>query len=204
VTARPVEDRDPVALEDAPDLFDAPEADEDRAGYRLRSLSHLTWAVRRLAILRRRRLDVSTTAQAEIDRVQAWAAREDAKLARDAGWFEAIIAEYALDERARDERRKSIATPYGVVKTRVSAGAWDVDPDALLPWLAEHRPDLLRRKVTEAPDLAAMRRALAVEGGEVFDRDSGVPVPGVKVGEPTVTASVDVDLDLHADDEADR
>jgi hypothetical protein len=186
-------------LSDAPDLFEAPEADEERAGYRLRSLSHLTWAVRKLADTRRRRLEIATVAQAEIDRIQTWAAEQDARWARDAAWFESLAVEYALTHRTDHE--KSFPTPYGVVKTREKAGAWDVDPDALLPWLAEHRPDLVRRKVSEAPDLPGMRKAFSAERGEVFDRDSGVPVPGVKVGEPTVRVAVDVDLGLHAEDE---
>jgi hypothetical protein len=188
-------------LEDAPDIFDFPAEDDERVGYRLRSLSHLTWAMRKLRDLRLRRLDIHTTAQAEIDRVQRWAADEDEKLTRDADWFRSLIEAYALDLRARDERQKSVTTPYGVVRTRMTGAPWNIDEATFLAWLAEHRPDLV--KTTRAVRLADAKRAfgLTVQDGLIHDPASGEAVPGVKVGEPSITASVDIDLDLHADEE---
>lgn len=187
-----------TALEDAPGLFEAP-VEEERAGYRLRSLAHLSWAMGRLAAIQRRRLDVKTTAQAEVDRVRRWEAEEDAREARDAAWFEAIIQAYALDHR--DDHRKTFTTPHGVVKTRTVQAPWDIDDGALIPWLRQHRPDLV--KTTEAVRVGDVKRELGrgVEAGLVYDPTTGEPVPGVKVGEPSLTASVEVDLRLHAEDE---
>lgn len=193
-----------TSLEDAPDLFEAPESDEDRAGYRLRSLSHLTWAMRKLAGIERERLEVSTTAQAEIDRIQDWAAREDARWARDASWFRSLAEEYALTQRAVDPRRKSVETPYGVAKTREQAGAWEFDDAAFLAWASENHEDLVDVKVETRVRKGDAKKVLQVAGNGVVDPVTGEEVPGIKVGDPTVTASVSVDLHLLADDENDR
>lgn len=193
-----------MSLEDAPDLWEVP-TEEERPGYRLRSLSHATWAARKLRDLRRRRLDIHTTAQAEIDRIQAWAAREDEKLAPDIDWFRSLVEEFALTERRRSGGKvKSVSTPYGGVRTRVTSAPWTVtDKDALMAWLEKHRPDLVRRKPAPDPEFALgdAKKALTVQDGEVFDPQSGEPIPGLKVGEPGITATAEVDAAVLADEE---
>lgn len=188
------------------------ESDEPREPFVVDNDRKADWAMRRLRETRLARLELATRAQAEIDphqaeidRIRAWQKGEDAKLAPDADYFRGLMEAYALSERERtkDDRkpRMSISTPHGAIKTRATGASWDIENEAaFVAWLKEHHPHLV--KTTDAVRLADAKKALdAIPGGFVIDPDSGEVVPGVKVGEPGVSASVDVDLGVHAEGE---
>lgn len=203
-----------MSLEDGADRYDTPEEDE-RTGYRLKSFDHFVWAMRKLRDKRRRKTEVQTTAQAEVDRLMAlvqddidiirdWERKQVGQLGRDIDWFRSLAEEYVLAERERtkNDRRpiKSISTPYGVARTRGTGAPWDIcDEAALLAWLEEHHPELVKTtvKLTEAKKLLGP----TVLDGALYDPETGEQVPGVKVGEPGVTASAETDQGLHAEDE---
>lgn len=170
----------------------------------IRHASDLDRAMRSLRDRRRRILEVETRGQAEIDRIRAWVQVETDRPAQEAALLEAAIGGWALEERERGGE-KSLSSPYGVVRTRAGQASWDIDPEALLPWLNKHRPQLVRvTPAVESVDKAALKRTFAVEGGRAFDTDRGEELPGVKVTDAVVTASVEVDLGLDADREDDR
>jgi phage host-nuclease inhibitor protein Gam len=174
-------------------------------GGEIRHATDLDRALRAIRDRRRRIVEVETRAQAEIDRIRNWVQAETDKPAREAALIEAAVEEWALAQREQGGA-KSLSSPYGVVKTRQGQASWDVaDPAALLAWLNEHRPQLVRvTPAVESVDKAALKRVFAVEGGKAFDTEHGVEVPGVKVTDAVVTASVEVDLGLDADREDDR
>ena len=168
-----------------------PSQREDGQPYRIGGLAEATWAMRKLRDIERKRAEIRSIAEEEIDRVQQWATAEDGKFGHEAGYFTALLIDYALRQRAEDPRRKSVSTPHGVVHTRESGGGWTAGPEAL-EWARKARPDLVR--VTEAFALADARKALTATEAGVVDPTTGDLVPGVTVAPKTVTASVDVDL----------
>jgi Bacteriophage Mu Gam like protein len=177
---------DSLAL--AVDLRDVPESDELREAYRIDGPGSAAWAMRKLRDARIRQAEVRAVADAEIERVQAWADTEHAKHERDAAWFESILTRWALDCRAADPRAKTVSTPYGTVTTRETAGAWTVDDAVVLAWARASRPELVQ--VRESLRLADAKRMLTVDAGKVIDADSGEVVPGIEVGPSRVTAAV--------------
>lgn len=174
-----------TALTEAPDEFQVPEAEEERAAFRVLNDRMATWAMRKMAEKVARTREVEATAAAEIERVQAWLDRERQKSERESEWFESLLADYAYRERERDPRRKSIPTPYGTVRTREKQPALVIeDAGQLLAWAKETHPELVR--VVEDVPLAAIREALPVVNGEV--------PPGMSIRPGGITATVDIDL----------
>lgn len=176
------------SLARAADGRDVPETDEAREAFRIDGPASAAWAMRKLRDARRHQAEVRAVADDEIERVQAWASAEHAKRERDAAWFEGLLRRWALDCRAADPRAKTVSTPYGVVSTRPSAGAWDVDDSAVLAWAREARPELVQ--VTEKLRLGDAKKALTVDGGKVVDPTTGEVVPGIEVGPSRITATV--------------
>jgi len=187
-------------LSQAPDLCEVPESEEARTAFRVDGIATATWACRKLRDVEVQRAKIRATAQAEIDRIQLWAAAQDDALARDAHWFEGLLTDYALRLRAdTGGRTKSVSTPYGVVKTRESTVTWDIDQDTVLAWAKTGRPELV--KVVESLRLSDAKKALKVADGLVIDPATGEAVPGVRILPGGLTASVTVDL---SDPEAER
>jgi hypothetical protein len=176
------------SLAHAVDLRDVPESDELREAYRIDGPGSAAWAMRKLRDARTRQAEVRAVADAEIERVQAWADTEHAKYERDAAWFEGLLTRWALDCRAADPRAKSVSTPYGTVTTRETAGAWTVDDAAVLEWARGRRPELVQ--VRESLRLADAKKALTVADGKILDPATGEVVPGIEVGPSRVTATV--------------
>jgi phage host-nuclease inhibitor protein Gam len=189
-----------TTIDDPDDIADVadsvvPESDEDRADYVVADESVLWVVLRRLRAVERKRTALEARVQAEVNRLEAWHAERDAPLLNDAQGLRRLAEEYAVAERTRTHGRvKSVATPYGVVKTRESGCGWQVaDEDALMTWAWANRTDLVKTVQTFA--LADAKRVLKDDGGTVVDPKSGEIVPGLKVPSKTLIASVHLAVD---------
>lgn len=149
----------------------------ERERFRIDNDEQAVWAMRKLAAARTRLDEIAYIAEAEIQRIQAWAEHESREPLRDVDYFEGILVEYGMQQRA--EGRKSVSTPYGTIKSRAGQAKWSVDADTFIEWAKQHRPDLVR--VKEEPALSTMKEALSINGDSAFDPDSGEVVPGVIV-----------------------
>lgn len=149
------------------------------------------WAMRKLAQVRGRLDDVAAVAQAEIDRVRAWAEDQSEPLRRDAAYFEGLLGEYARTVRDDPgDGRKSVSTAHGSVSTRTIPARLEVtDVDALVAWAETARPGLVQvKKTVRASDVKGVLASYSDGDGQVFDPATGEVVPGI-VGQP---ASVSV------------
>lgn len=101
------------------------------------------------------------------------------------GWHRAL-----LDQ---DPTRKSVDLPNGVLKSVAGQAKWEFDTATFVPWAmsTEGFEDLVR--VTYAPEKAAAKKALDVQGEKAVDPATGEVVPGVTVqpGERSFTANTD-------------
>jgi len=177
------------------DLADAPQSPEEWAALDVTDDAILTRLLRWATAIQRRRDRVQALVQPEIDRLEVWAAEQDAPLRERLALVEEAAKRYALDRRAATgDKVKSIATPYGKAATSTAGGGWEIaDADALIKWAQTARPDLVR---VPAPEflLADAKRVLAAvdkaAGGDVFDPATGDLVPGLKTVPQEVRAKV--------------
>lgn len=164
-----------------------------RDRFRLADDGQATWAMRRLARIQAQMTRVRNIADAERQRIQAWEERQLKANERDHDYFSFLLTEYASGERAAHDR-KTIDTPFGVVKSRSGQPVWEVNADEFLDWATEHAPELV--KVKASPALSEMKKALTVEETETLGlvamTKDGEVVPGVQIQPGQVGFTIEI------------
>lgn len=123
-------------------------------------------------------------AQAEKQRWRDYYAEQQRKIDQEAdgtiSYFEALLADY-FDSvpHKRTKTQESYQLPGGKLVRKQQAPEYLRDEAALLPWLKQNAPELV--KVTETPDWATLRKRLIIApDGETVATEDGEIVPGVK------------------------
>lgn len=161
-------------------------AEPDRERFKITDDSQATWAMRKAAAAKARLHDIQLIAESEIERIQHWAEKESREPMRDLDYFEGILIEYAMKQRA--EGRKTVSTPYGAVKSRSGQAKYVfVDKEGFVAWAKQNHPDWIA--VKEEPALSALRDSNIVNAA---DPETGEVIPGLEVQPPTVNYTVEV------------
>lgn len=150
------------------------------------------WAVRKLAMYQSRVADARAVATAERERIDRWLVVQEERHASDIAYFTGLLTQYALAQR--DQGRKSIDTPYGVVKTRAGQPKFVVDDHhAFLEYAKQSHPEWVR--VREDADVAALKKAVTVDDtptlGLVAVTEDGEIVPGLQITPAQVSVTVE-------------
>jgi phage host-nuclease inhibitor protein Gam len=172
-----------------PTRYDA----EDRERFKIEGDGQAAWAVRKLRDYQKQLDDAHRIAEDEMARIKEWLNRQESRHASDIVYFTHLLSVYALAQRS-ENNRKSIDTPYGVVKTRLGQAKYTVeDADALLTWALVSRPDLV--KVVQSMNMTALKEACTLEDtqtmGLVAVTSDGEIVPGVRIAAASVSVSVE-------------
>lgn len=164
----------------------------DRERFRVDDDAKAAWAMRKARSIIARIREVEAIRDAEIARVNEWAATQIDGMSQDRDYFEGLLVMYARQQR-EDEGRKSVVTPYGTVKSRAGQPRWQVyEPTDFLAWARDHRPDLIR--VKEEPAVSLIKEVCsALPDGSAVTED-GEQVPGVSVRPAETTYAVEVTL----------
>ena len=167
---------------------------EDRERFEIKDDAQAAWAMRKLLSLKKKWDETEAIADAERTRIDAWVHHAHSKLEPDVTYFQALLTRYAQQQRASDDR-KSIETPYGVVKSRSTQPKFKVtDEDEFFKWAEENLPDAV--VVKRSPSLTALKKAVTVEStgtlGLVAMSEHGEIIPGVAVEPGGVNYSVEV------------
>jgi hypothetical protein len=124
-----------------------------------------TWAMRRLKHIVDQMHVNEGIAEAEMTRISSWLESVNRTLQNEAKLFEDMLIAYAMSEREKD--RKSISTPYGVIRSAIKPPKVELDPEAFLSWAKrENRDDLLIHREPE-PSRTAIKEA--IEAGEKIE-----------------------------------
>lgn len=123
-------------------------------------------------------------AQAEKQRWRDYYAEQQRKIDQEAdgtiSYFEALLADY-FDSvpHKRTKTQESYQLPGGKLVRKQQAPEYQRDEAALLPWLKQNAPELV--KVTESADWAALKKQIVIAlDGETVATEDGEIVPGVK------------------------
>jgi hypothetical protein len=134
------------------------------------------WAIRKLAVIRRKQSENKAIYDAEIVRITEWLSTVNTALDRDALYFETVLTPYALLQRS--EGRKTVTLPHGTLKT--TAGQPHIefnDESKFIEWAKINDPSLLRIKTDV--DKSALKALITEEG--VVISTQGEIIPEVKV-----------------------
>jgi hypothetical protein len=167
--------------------------DAEAESFRITSDDTATWAMRK-ALAAQQRIDANRrVAEKERHRIESWLESSNAKPERDLAYFTGLLTEYASDQRA--EGRKTIDTPYGVVKSRQGQPSISIqDPAEFIAWAQDGHEELLTVKVT--PSLSAVKALAEIEAtdslGLVAITPDGEVIPGIEITPASVTYKVEV------------
>ena len=123
-------------------------------------------------------------AKAEKQRWRDYYAEQQRKIDQETdgtiGYFEALLADYFdMVPHKRTKTQESYQLPGRKLVRKQHAPEYQLDEAALLPWLKQNAPELV--KVTETPDWAALKKQLVIAtDGETVATEDGEIVPGVK------------------------
>jgi phage host-nuclease inhibitor protein Gam len=160
------------------------------------------WALRKLAALDARRMEIIETHQAWIAQIEQSLAENVARIDPRVEVFRNALEQYAKNKRAEDDRAKTIQLPSGTVSTtRTQKPSVHIaNEEAVLKWamnalnqndyerVVKLSPKVLVSKLREIVDITVNER-----GHAVVWRETGEYVPGVYVEEPgRITATVKV------------
>lgn len=165
--------------------WDEGNTEQDRERFRIENDEQATWAMRKLTAARARLDEIAHIAEAEIQRIQAWAERESREPMRDVEYFEGVLTEYGITQRA--EGRKTVSTPYGSIKSRMGQPKYTfLDKDQFIEWAKANHPDWVA--VKEEPALSVIKAATS----EPVDPDTGEVIPGLTVDPASISYSIEV------------
>ncbi len=123
-------------------------------------------------------------AQAEKQRWRDYYAEQQRKIDQEADGtisrFEAMLADYFdTVPHKRTKTQESYQLPGGKLVRKQQAPEYQRDEAALLPWLKQNAPELV--KVAETPDWAALRKQIVIApDGETVATEDGEIIPGIK------------------------
>ncbi|MDQ3107839.1 MAG: host-nuclease inhibitor Gam family protein [Actinomycetota bacterium] len=176
-----------------PDLDDVDTLDESHP----ETLEQADWHIRKLARLRRHMAENEAIAHAEIQRIRMWLEEENAKLQRQAAFYEQNLAQFHRALLETDPKRKTVSLPAGALRARKHPDRVEIlDADMFITWAdAAGRSEFVRTKVE--PVKSEIKRLLSttdieLEHGLVLsDPTTGEAVPGVVWIEGETSFTVD-------------
>lgn len=168
-----------------PDIneFEIAEQSPLQEGFRVDDDQKADWALRKLAVIRRKQAENQAIYDAELARISEWLSEVNTALDRDSAYFEAVLTPYALQQRS--EGRKTLVLPHGGIKTTAGQEKFEIESDeAFIEWAMINDKGLLRFK-TEI-DKTALKRLVSVENVVISTHGEIIPLVKVIPGEVSV------------------
>jgi hypothetical protein len=141
------------------------------------------WAIRKLAVIRRKQAENKAIYDAEVIRITEWLSTVNTTLDRDALYFEAVLTPYALLQRS--EGRKTVTLPHGTLKTTAGQPRIEFnDESKFIEWAKVNDPALLRIKTDI--DKSALKALITEEGVVISTQGEIIPEVTVVPAETSV------------------
>lgn len=138
------------------------------------------WALRKIKQLQEQQRETNALAEAEIEKINAWAESENEKAQRSIDYFQGLLAAYAMEQKQKNPKFKSMKLPNGAIRFRKQQPKFHYDDEKLLESLKRTgKTDFI--KVKEVPDKAAVKKAFILHEDKLVDPDTGEFIEGVTV-----------------------
>ena len=157
---------------------------EVKEQFEVSDLQGATWCFRKLRAIEEKVEEVTSVAALEIDRITEWLKGEVESLESDKAYFEGLLNEYYVKERAKDKKFK-LSTPYGKVTARKTK-KWTYDDEVVKAYVkAEELPFI---RIKEELDKVAIKKAFK-DGVNI---QTGEYIPGITIEEvESITVKVE-------------
>jgi hypothetical protein len=150
-------------------------AEQVEQSFKITDLNSLNWALRKLSSLDKKRAEEAALANAEIDRINVWFAKQDITYQESRVYLEGLIKEFAKSQRVIDPKWKQ-KTPYGLVSFRKAKKFDYGDEEKLTQFLDENgMSDYV--KVVKSTKKAELKKAVTVVDGKAVLTETGEVLP---------------------------
>ena len=143
--------------------------------FEVSDLQAATWCFRKLRAIEEKVEEVTSVAALEIDRITEWLKGEVESLESDKAYFEGLLNEYYVKERAKDKKFK-LSTPYGKITARKTK-KWIWDEEVVKAYVKTE--DLPFIRVKEELDKSEMKKAFK----DGVNTETGEYIPGIRIEE---------------------
>lgn len=161
--------------------------------FRILDIGKLNWAFRKLTAIQAKEDEIKSLANAERDRIKQWEDKQLSPTNDDKEYLSNLVQDYHYRTLLEDPKAKTISTPYGKSKSRVSkAQPAKADDKALLDHILSND---MREFVKEDVKWGDFKKSLSVaevEGVSVAFDANGQAVPGVVIKPESVSYTVEV------------
>lgn len=142
---------------------------EETSPWTIDSLKSADWALRKIAVLKKKNDEIHQLAENERERIAEWEKKKTYTNQESIAFFESKLADYLHELRKNDPKPK-IKTPHGTVSTRKQPDSWEYREDVL---------DILKEleltefiTIKESINKAELKKAVRVlEDGRVISPD---------------------------------
>jgi phage host-nuclease inhibitor protein Gam len=154
--------------------------EETKQRFKVEDKEQLNWALRQISAIESEKKEINKLADTEMDRILQWQKKEVEAIDNRKAFFEGLILQYAMNERTKDPKFKSVSTPYGKIGFKNQHPKWNYDEKKLVAFLNDNELyDFVRTK--EEPIKTEIKKKFKfTEDGRVFDMD-GQEVDGITV-----------------------
>jgi thioesterase domain-containing protein len=170
------------------------ENEEVRQSFQITDANSLNWAFRKMAALNSQKKEIEQLAQSERERIDQWETEQLKPVNNSLEHFETLINIYHAQLLQQDPKAKTLSTPYGKSKSRVSKEAPEkVDEKQILIHVEESRLDEFIEPKLKWGEYKKTLQIVEVNGEKHVVNEHGQVVPGVSIKPGTVTYKVEVD-----------
>lgn len=161
--------------------------------HRIMSMSGLDEVMQILAGLKAADRDIKQRADAQYEQIKRWEDAERGRINEDINYFEGLVHEYHMRLLAENPQAKTLSTPFGKSKSRISREQPEKkDEKALLEHvLTNNMQDYIKKEVKWG-DLKKNLKISEVDGKKVAVDENGVIVPGVSIKPETTSFTLEV------------
>ena len=149
--------------------------------FRITDLSSLNWTLRKLSSLDKKRLEEVNLANAELERINMWFAKQDTTYQASKSFLEGLVKEYAKEQRVIDPKWKQ-KSPYGAVGFRKAKKFDYGDEEKLVKYLSDNGLSEFI-KVVKTPIKTELKKALTIVDGKAIITNTGEILPEVTAEE---------------------
>lgn len=161
--------------------------------FRILDIGKLNWAFRKLTAIQAKEDEIKSLANAERDRIKQWEDKQLSSTNDSKEYLGNLVEEYHYRTLLEDPKAKTISTPYGKSKSRVSkAQPAKADDKALLDHILSND---MREFVKEDIEWGKIKGTLKIveHGNRLVAIDSnGLIVPGVVIKPESISYTVEV------------
>ncbi|OOG28535.1 hypothetical protein BZK37_01670 [Enterococcus casseliflavus] len=151
---------------------------EETSPWTIDSLESADWALRKIAVLKKKNDEIHQLAEKERERITEWEDKETHSNQESIAFFESKLADYLHELRKNDPKAK-IKTPHGTVSTRKQPDSWEYQGDTLNTLKELGLTEFITIK--ESINKAELKKAVQVlENGRVISPDGEV-IESIKV-----------------------